>query len=132
MCATPDKDKERVKSNGLAIGANDFDARGRSPMSRQRIHLSLGGEAGGRSPGLILASEVPLRSGEVKRQCRRTGLLQRLTSYRISVLGLEPLRNHPFEPRLHSNAWAAISARETPVLLGIFGGRLQHPMRPPL
>ena len=46
--------KERVKSNGLAIGAIDFDARGRSPMSRQRIHLSLGGEAGGRSPGFIL------------------------------------------------------------------------------
>jgi hypothetical protein len=44
-----------------------------------------------------------------------------LTSYRISVLGLEPLRNHPFEPRLHSNAWATISARETPVLLGISG-----------
>src|ERR1700733_1049496 len=66
------------------------------------------------------------------RQCRRTVLLQRLTSYRVSVLGLEPLRNHPFEPTLHSNAWAAISARETPVLLGIFGGRLQHSMRPPL
>jgi hypothetical protein len=36
------------------------------------------------------------------------------------------------EPMLHSNAWAAISARETPVLLGIFGGSLQHSMRPPL
>jgi len=30
----------------------------------------------------------------------------------------------------HSNTWAAISARETPVLLGIFGGRLQHSMQP--
>ena len=36
------------------------------------------------------------------------------------------------EPMLHSNAWAAISAGETPALLGIFGGRLQHSMRPPL
>jgi hypothetical protein len=36
----------------------------------------------------------------------------------------------PFEPMLHSNAWTAISARETPVLLGIFEGRLQHSMPP--
>jgi hypothetical protein len=49
----------------------------------------------------------------------------------ISVVGLELLRS-VLEPTLHSNAWVAISARETPLLLGIFGGRLQHSMRPPL
>ena len=62
------------------------------------------------------------------RRCRRAGLLQRLPSYRIPVLGLELLRSHPIEPTLHSNAWATISARKTPVLLGIFGARLQHSM----
>jgi hypothetical protein len=30
------------------------------------------------------------------------------------------------DPTLRSNAWATISARETPILLGIFWGRLQH------
>src|SRR4029077_17171145 len=33
---------------------------------------------------------------------------------------------------IEANAWATISARETPGLLGIFGGRLQYSMRPPL
>ena len=94
-------------------------------MSRQRIHLSLGGEAGGRSPGFILASEVPLRSGEVNASVQTHGVAA--AAHRIPVLGLELLTP---EPTLHSNAWAAISARETPVLL--FGGRLHHPMRPPL
>jgi hypothetical protein len=50
-----------VRLRRLAIGANDLDARGRSPMCHQRIHLSLGGEAGGRSLGFI---------------CRRGSLLQ--------------------------------------------------------
>jgi hypothetical protein len=56
LCRCYRSTKERVRSNGLAIGANDFDARGRSPMGHQRIHLSLGGEAGGRSPGFILGT----------------------------------------------------------------------------
>ena len=43
-------------------------------MSRQRIYLSLGGEAGGRSPGFILASEVPLRSGEVNASVQTHGV----------------------------------------------------------
>ena len=43
----------RVRSESLAIGADDLDARGRSPMCRQRGRPSLGGEAGGRSPGFI-------------------------------------------------------------------------------
>ena len=43
----------RVRSASLAIGADDLDARGRSPMCCQGTRPSLGGEAGGRSPGLI-------------------------------------------------------------------------------
>ena len=43
----------------LAIGADDLDARGRSPMCHQRTRPSLGGEAGGRSPGFISASSSP-------------------------------------------------------------------------
>src|SRR4029077_17099805 len=33
---------------------------------------------------------------------------------------------------IEANAWAAISVARDPLLLGIFGGRLQHPMQPPL
>jgi hypothetical protein len=42
-----------VRSRRLANGADDLDARGRSPMCHQRTRPSLGGEAGGRSPGFI-------------------------------------------------------------------------------
>jgi hypothetical protein len=35
----------RVRSTSLAIGADDLDARGRSPMCHQRTRSSLGGEA---------------------------------------------------------------------------------------
>ena len=42
-----------VRSRRLAIGADDLDARGRSPMCHQRTRPSLGGEAGGRSTGFI-------------------------------------------------------------------------------
>jgi hypothetical protein len=43
----------RVRSESLAIGADDLDARGRSPMCHQRTRPSLGGGAEGRSPGFI-------------------------------------------------------------------------------
>src|ERR1700733_15255035 len=43
----------RVRSRCLAIGADDLDARGRSPMCCQRTRPSLGGEAEGRSLGFI-------------------------------------------------------------------------------
>jgi hypothetical protein len=43
-----------VRSTSLAIGADDLDARGRSPMCHQRTRPSLGGGAGGRSLGFIL------------------------------------------------------------------------------
>ena len=52
----------RVRSKSLAIGADDLDARGRSPMCHQRTRPSLGGEAGGRSSGFILIR----RDGEGK------------------------------------------------------------------
>ena len=42
-----------------SAGADDLDARGRSPMCRQRTRPSLGGEAGGRSLGFISASFRP-------------------------------------------------------------------------
>jgi hypothetical protein len=42
-----------VRLDSLAIAADDLDARGRSPMCHQRPVPSLGGEAGGRSPGFI-------------------------------------------------------------------------------
>ena len=44
-----------VRLTRLAIGADDLDARGRSPMCCQRTPPSLGGEAGGRSLGFISA-----------------------------------------------------------------------------
>ena len=44
----------RVRSASLAIGADDLDARGRSPMCCQRTRPSLGGEAGGSLPRLHL------------------------------------------------------------------------------
>jgi hypothetical protein len=47
-----------VKSSRLAIAADDLDARGRSPMCRQRTGPSLGGEAGGRSPGFICLQSI--------------------------------------------------------------------------
>jgi hypothetical protein len=46
-------DPDHVRSTSLAIGADDLDARGRSPMCRQRTRPSLGGEAEGRSLGFI-------------------------------------------------------------------------------
>jgi hypothetical protein len=49
-CSDPD----HVTSTSLAIGADDLDARGRSPMCHQRTRPSLGGEAEGRSLGFIL------------------------------------------------------------------------------
>ena len=62
-----------IRSRSLAIGADDLDSRGRPPMCHQRTRPSLGGEAGGRSPGFILASEVPLRSGEVNASVQTHG-----------------------------------------------------------
>ena len=53
---------------------------------------------------------------------RRVGCSLIRSTHLRSVVGLELLRSHPSEPTLHSKAWAAISARETPVLLGIFLG----------
>ena len=41
--------QHRLRSISLTHGADDLDARGRSPMCSSRP--SLGGEAGGRSPG---------------------------------------------------------------------------------
>jgi hypothetical protein len=46
-------DPDHVRSTSLAIGADDLDARGRSPMCHQRTRSSLGGEAEGRSLGFI-------------------------------------------------------------------------------
>ena len=46
-------ERHRVRSASLAIGADDLDARARSPMCHQRTRPSLGGEAEGRSPGFI-------------------------------------------------------------------------------
>jgi phasin protein len=48
----------RLRSVGLAHGADDLDARGRSPMYRQSSRPSLGGEAGGRSLGFIFNSTL--------------------------------------------------------------------------
>jgi hypothetical protein len=47
------RDAHRLRLEGLAIGADDLDARGRSLMCHQRSRPSLGGESGGRSPGFI-------------------------------------------------------------------------------
>src|SRR5262249_32109559 len=52
---------QRIRSMSLAVGADDLDARGRSPMCHQRTRPSLGGEAEGRSLGFI--SSRPSRSG---------------------------------------------------------------------
>src|ERR1700751_4541986 len=51
----------RIRSTSLAIGADDLDARGRSPMCHQRTRPSLGGEAEGRSLGFISSRPSPLR-----------------------------------------------------------------------
>jgi hypothetical protein len=48
-----DSGADPFKWGGLTHGADDLDARGRSPMCRQVACPSLGGEAGGRSPGFI-------------------------------------------------------------------------------
>jgi len=48
---------ERYKMRSLAIGADDLDARGRSPMCHQSSRPSLGREAGGRSLGFIFFAE---------------------------------------------------------------------------
>src|SRR5262249_14723260 len=48
------RDAHCVGSTSLAIGADDLDARARSPMCHQRTRPSLGGEAEGRSLGFIL------------------------------------------------------------------------------
>jgi hypothetical protein len=53
LLTTSELRQQRVRSSRLAIGADDLDARGRSPMCHQRTRPSLGGEAGGRSPGFI-------------------------------------------------------------------------------
>jgi hypothetical protein len=45
--------RHRLRSISLTHGADDLDARGRSPMCRQSSRPSLGGEAGGRSLGFI-------------------------------------------------------------------------------
>jgi hypothetical protein len=46
-------DQHSLGSISLTHGADDLDARGRSPMCRQSSRPSLGGEAGGRSLGFI-------------------------------------------------------------------------------
>jgi hypothetical protein len=45
--------RQHVGSRSLTAGSDDLDARGRSPMCHRRIWPSLGGEAGGRSPGFV-------------------------------------------------------------------------------
>jgi hypothetical protein len=49
----------RAKIACLAIGADDLDARGRSPLCHQWIRPSPGGGAGGRSPGFICPGSQP-------------------------------------------------------------------------
>ena len=51
--STSELGQHPLRSISLTHGAEDLDARGRSPMCRQSSRPSLGGEAGGRSLGFI-------------------------------------------------------------------------------
>jgi hypothetical protein len=60
----------RVRSKCLAIGADDLDARGRSPMRHQRTRPSLGGGARGALPRLHLSAAMSLKSSSPLPQLR--------------------------------------------------------------